>query len=125
MSVKQKLEDEFESQMNLLSNMDVGTDEYAKTVEGVSKIADRLIKIQQLNDEYDLKSREIENAKENRIQEEEQARKKNRIDWTKVIVPTVGAFTMGIITMIWEKTDTLTSSAGKSALRDILPFKIK
>ena len=34
MSVKQKLEDEFESQMNLLSNMDVGTDEYAKTVEG-------------------------------------------------------------------------------------------
>lgn len=125
MSVKQKLEDEFESQMNLLSNMDVGTDEYAKTVEGVSKIADRLIKIQQLNDEYDLKSREIENAKENRIQEEEQARKKNRIDWGKVIVPTVGAFTMGIITMIWEKTDTLTSSAGKSALRDILPFKIK
>lgn len=125
MSVKQKLEDEFESQMNLLSNMNVGTDEYAKTVEGVSKIADRLIKIQQLNDEYDLKSREIENAKENRIQEEEQARKKNRIDWVKVIVPTVGAFTMGIITMIWEKTDTLTSSAGKSALRDILPFKIK
>lgn len=125
MSVKQKLEDEFESQMNLLSNMDVGTDEYAKTVEGVSKIADRLIKIQQLNDEYDLKSREIENAKENRIQEEEQARKKNRIDWGKVIVPTVGAFTMGIITMIWEKTDTLTSSAGKSALRDILPFKVK
>lgn len=125
MSVKQKLEDEFESQMNLLSNMDVGTDEYAKTVEGVSKIADRLIKIQQLNDEYDLKSREIENAKENRIQEEEQARKKNQIDWAKVIVPTVGAFTMGIITMIWEKTDTLTSSAGKSALRDILPFKVK
>lgn len=125
MSVKQKLEDEFESQMNLLSNMDVGTDEYAKTVEGVSKIADRLIKIQQLNDEYDLKSREIENAKENRIQEEEQARKKNRIDWGKVIVPTVGAFTMGIVTMVWEKTDTLTSSAGKSALRDILPFKVK
>ena len=125
MSVKQKLEDEFESQMNLLSNMDVGTDEYAKTVEGVSKIADRLIKIQQLNDEYDLKSREIENAKKNRIQEEEQARKKNRIDCGKEIVPTVGAFTMGIITMIWEKTDTLTSSAGKSALRDILPFKIK
>ena len=125
MSVKQKLEDEFESQMNLLSNMNVGTDEYVKTVEGVSKIADRLIKIQQLNDEYDLKSREIENAKENRIQEEEQARKKNRIEWAKVITPTVGAFTMGIITMIWEKTDTLTLSAGKSALRDILPFKIK
>lgn len=125
MSVKQKLEDEFESQMNLLSNMDVGTDEYVKTVEGVSKIADRLIKIQQLNDEYDLKRIEIENAKENHIQEEEQARKKNRIDWAKVIVPTVGAFTMGIITMIWEKTDTLTTSAGKSALRDILPFKVK
>lgn len=125
MSVKQKLEDEFESQMNLLSDMDVGTDEYAKTVEGISKIADRLIKIQQLNDEYDLKSREIENAKKNRIQEEEQVRKKNRIDWAKVIIPTVGAFTMGIITMIWEKTDTLTSSAGKSALRDILPFKVK
>lgn len=125
MSVRQKLEEEFEDQMNQLNEMELGSESYTKTVEGVTKLADRLIVIQKNNDEYELKSREIEEAKEAREQELLQAKKRNRIDWAKVIVPTAGAFTMGIITMIWEKTDTLTSSAGKSALRDILPFRIK
>ena len=125
MSVRQKLEEEFEDQMNQLNEMELGSESYTKTVEGVTKLADRLIAIQKNNDEYELKSREIEAEKEAREQEALQAKKRNRIDWAKVIVPTAGAFTMGIITMIWEKTDTLTSSAGKSALRDILPFRIK
>lgn len=125
MSVRQKLEEEFEDQMNQLNEMELGSESYTKTVEGVTKLADRLIAIQKNNDEYELRSREIEEAKEAREQELLQAKKRNRIDWAKVIAPTAGAFTMGIITMIWEKTDTLTSSAGKSALRDILPFRIK
>ena len=125
MSVRQKLEEEFEDQMNQLNEMELGSESYTKTVEGVTKLADRLIAIQKNNDEYELKSREIDAEKEAREQEALQAKKRNQIDWAKVIVPTAGAFTMGIITMIWEKTDTLTSSAGKSALRDILPFRIK
>lgn len=64
-----------------------------------------------------LKLQEIEtNAKDQK--------RRNWIDVAKVVVPVVGAFTMGLISMKWEKTDTVTSSAGRSSLRDILKFKI-
>lgn len=64
-----------------------------------------------------LKIHEIEtNAKDQK--------RRNWIDTAKVVVPVAGAFIMGLISMKWEKTDTLTSSAGRSSLRDILKFKI-
>ena len=48
-----------------------------------------------------LKLQEIEtNAKDQK--------RRNWIDIAKVVVPVVGAFTMGLISMKWEKTDTVT-----------------
>lgn len=125
MGVVTKLEDEFNNRMNELSQTDYGTDDFNDLLDGSMKLADRLIQIQKNNDEYDLKSREIEAAKEARAQELEQTKTRNRIDWAKVIVPTVGAFAMGIISMVWEKTDTLTSTTGKTSLRELVSFRLK
>lgn len=125
MGFRTKLEEEFNDEINELGQMAIGSPDYGKVLDGTCKLADRLITIQKQNDEYELRSKEIENAEKARILEEEQTKKRNRIEWAKVIVPTVGAFTMGVISMIWEKTDVLTSSTGKSALRDILSFRVK
>lgn len=125
MGFRTKLEEEFNDEINELGQMVIGSQDYEKALDGTCKLADRLITIQKQNDEYELRSKEIENAEKARILEEEQTKKRNRIEWAKVIVPTVGAFTMGVISMIWEKTDVLTSSTGKSALRDILSFRVK
>lgn len=48
---------------------------------------------------------------------------KNRNEIIRIGVPTVAAFVMGVISMVWEKTDVLTSTAGKSALRDLFKFR--
>lgn len=123
MNVKQKLKDEFESQMDLLHKMDVGTNEYKLTVDGVTKLADRIIVIEKNERDAELKEYQLGNEAESINAEIKNNRTRNVVEVIKVGVPVVAAFTMGIISMKWEKLDTLTSSAGKNALRDILRFK--
>lgn len=125
MGVVSKIEAEFDSQIEELGKMELGTDQYVKTVDGTCKLADRLIAIQKNNDEYDLKLRQMEEEKLKREEEALQNKKRNRIEWAKVIVPTVGAAAMGVVTMIWEKFDTMTLTSGKTAFRDILSFRNK
>lgn len=125
MNVRTKLEEEFNDLMNQLNQMDGSEKEYATIRQNATELADRLISIQKMNDEYDLRSRQIKSESDKLEFEQHQQKKRNRIEWARVIIPTVGAATMGIVTMIWEKTDTLTSTPGKNALRDLLSFKLK
>mgnify|MGYP003400142423 FL=1 len=125
MGVRTKLEDEFESLMNELAQVDAGSEAYGKMLDSAMKIADRLNTIQKGNDEYELKHKEIEEKMNARISEENQNRKRNKIEWAKVAIPTTCAALMGIITMIWEKTDTMTLTPGKVSLRDVLSFRLK
>lgn len=74
------------------------------------------IKNDTLTDEYRFKSEQMERDEKNQ-------KKRNLIEIAKIAVPVLGAFTMGLISMKWEKFDTLTSTAGKSSLREILRFK--
>lgn len=123
MNVKQKLKDEFESQMNLLNKMDVGTEQYKLTVDGVTKIADRIIEIEKNERDAELKEYQLGNETDSITAEIKNNRMRNVVEIAKCAVPVAAAFAMGIISMKWEKLDTITSSAGKSALRDILRFK--
>lgn len=125
MSVADYLEKEFTEEMSELENLEMGTDAYTSSINGATKLADRLITIQKNNDEYDTKIREIESNERVRMAEIEQNKDRKKLEWAKVIVPVVGAFSMGIITMIWEKTDTMTLTAGKSSWKDLISFKIK
>lgn len=127
MNLKTKLSEEFESQMTELNNLQVGSDEYKIAVDGVTKLADRIIEIDKMENDFKLKedtlvSNEVLKTKEIEIEKKD---RKNRtvVEVLKVGVPTVAAFAMGIISMKWEKLDTLTSTAGKSSLRDLLRFK--
>lgn len=123
MNVKQKLKDEFDSQMDLLHKMEVGTEEYKLTVDGVTKLADRIIAIEKNERDAELKEYQLGNESDSINAEIKNNRKRNWVEVAKIVVPTTGAFAMGLISMKWEKLDTITSSAGKSALRDILRFK--
>lgn len=125
MNVRTKLEEEFNNLMNQLNQMDGSEKEYATIRQNAMELSDRLISIQKMNDEYDLRSRQIKSESDKLEFEQIQQKKRNKIEWAKVIIPTVSAATMGIVTMIWEKTDTMTFTPGKIALRDICSFKLK
>ena len=123
MSVKQTLKEEFDSQMTLLHKMDVGTEAYKLTVDGVTKLADRIIAIEKNERDAEMREWQLGNETESINAQIKTDRKRNWVEVAKIAVPTIGAFTMGIISMKWEKLDTITSTAGKNALREILRFK--
>ena len=107
---KDLLKDEWMIEKEKLSTMDYETHGEMYKIQ-----TDRVMNLEKLM--TDIDKVEIEtNAKDHK--------RRNWIDTAKVVVPVAGAFIMGLISMKWEKTDTLTSSAGRSSLRDILKFKI-
>lgn len=123
MSVKTKLEEEFESQIKELHKIDVGSEKYKVAVDGVTKIADRIIECEKIDKELDFKNSELAVNSELKSEENRISSNRNMMDIFKTGAPIVAAFTMGLISMKWEKVDVLSSTAGKSVLREVLRFK--
>lgn len=127
MSIKTTLTEEFNDQMKDLHKLEVGTEQYSTAVNGVTKLADKIIDLEKIeiereerikdrDTEIELKSQQIEIDKRDK-------RNQNLVNVVKIAVPTVAGFAMGIISMKWEKLETITSTAGRQALKDIIRFK--
>lgn len=128
-NMKKQLEEVWLEEKATLDVMDFEKqkDAYKLQVNRVSELEKLLVDLEKAELDVDkvaagqdiderIKYRQMEEEKHNQ-------RNKNIIEAAKIGVPVVAAFVMGLISMKWEKEDTLTSSAGKSALRDILKFK--
>lgn len=127
MSIKTTLTEEFNDQMKDLHKLEVGTEQYSTAVNGVTKLADKIIDLEKMeiereerikdrDTEIELKSQQMEIDKRDK-------RNQNLVNVAKFTVPTVVGFAMGIISMKWEKLETITSTAGRQALKDIIRFK--
>lgn len=127
MSIKTTLTEEFNDQMKDLHKLEVGTEQYSTAVNGVTKLADKIIDLEKMeiereerikdrDTEIELKSQQMEIDKRDK-------RNQNLVNVVKIAVPTVAGFAMGIISMKWEKLETITSTAGRQALKDIIRFK--
>lgn len=128
-TIKEQLEETWVEEKEKLSNMDFEEqkDAYKLQANRVGELEKLLVDLDKAELDVDkvaagqdiderIKYRQMEEDKKDRLI-------RNGIEVAKIGVPVVAAFVMGIISMKWEKEDTLTSSAGKSALRDILKFK--
>ncbi len=128
MSVRSNLVEEFESELEELSKMEVGTDTYRATVDGVTKLADRIIEIDKIEkensvnidtqeQEYAIKAQQLKDEKKDRFI-------KNCI--------AIGTFVGGVLvyglafiaSTNFEREGTLTTEGGKSSLRQLLKLKI-
>lgn len=127
MSVRSKLVEEFESELEELGKMEVGNETYKTTVDGVTKLADRIIEIDK---------NEKENSVKIDIQEQEYAikaqqlkdEKKDRFIKNCIAIGTfVGGVLVYSLAFIastnFEREGTLTTEGGKSSLRQLLKLK--
>ena len=134
MSVRSNLVEEFESELEELSKMEVGTDTYRATVEIADslkkskEVADRIIEIDKIEkensvnidtqeQEYAIKAQQLKDEKKDRFI-------KNCI--------AIGTFVGGVLvyglafiaSTNFEREGTLTTEGGKSSLRQLLKLKI-
>ena len=100
---------------------------YRLQVDRVNQLERQLTELERTEIELEEKaaSRYIEEQLErDKMEEERKANKsRNRIEVAKLAAPLSVAFVMGIVSMVFEKTDIVSSTAGKNSLRDLINFK--
>lgn len=126
MSVKNDLVKEFESEVKALGKMELGSEEYESVINGVAKLADRIIEIEKSEQEASFKN--ISHMNENEIKEAQLAAEKrdriirNAIEFVKV----VGGFGLAawafVASMNFEREGTISTEGGRSSLRQMLKF---
>ena len=127
MSVKTLIVEEIQDEIKELNKMEVGSDTYKTTVDGVTKLADRFIEIEKLeidrefkasNQSIDenLKLAEMENEKKDRLI-------KNCLTGLSIITG-VGLTVWGTVKSLkFEEEGTVTTIVGRGFINKLLPKK--
>ena len=92
MELEDLLEEEVRSQLEGLKDIEMGTDEYKATVDGVVKLADRVIKIKELDydasDKIDARETEVAIKKQQMKEEKNDRIIRNGIAIAGIVIPT-------------------------------------
>lgn len=128
MSVRSNLVEEFESELEELSKMEVGTDTYRATVDGVTKLADRIIEIDKIEKDNSVK---IDTQEQEYAIKAQQLKDEKKDRFIKNCIA-IGTFVGGVLvyglafiaSTNFEREGTLTTEGGKSSLRQLLKLKI-
>lgn len=99
----EEIQDEFES----LKQIEIGTDEYKATVDGLAKLMDRAIEIDKFNSESEDKARQMEEDNKDRMV-------RNSIAVASIVIPTFVTVWGTIKTLKFEEVGTVTTNAGRS-----------
>lgn len=123
MKIKETLYKEIEDELQALNEIEVGTDEYKSSVDGVTKLLDRAIEIEK--HEAEMKEREVERiAKNIQVAEEQKDRVvKNYISAGGVVLPLLVTIWGTLKSFKFEKDGTVTTIMGRGFINKLLPKK--
>lgn len=127
MIIEKLLHEEIENEFKDLVNLKRGSDEYKTTVDGLTKLVDRAIKIDELNidEQNKIDSRETEaNLKQQQIDNERKDQKvRNGISIAGIVIPVAVTIWGTIKTLKFEQEGTITTNAGREFMKRIFSRK--
>ena len=129
MSVKNLLREEITDEIGHLSKMEVGSEDYEKTVNGLTKLVDRLNEMEKIEmektnsnveneckiEEQDLKRQQLEDDKKDRLI-------RNGLTGVSVIGGLAVTVWGTLKTFKFEETGTITSQAGRQFINKAINF---
>lgn len=129
MGVKNLLREEITDEIGHLSKMQVGSEEYEKTVNGLTKLVDRLNEMEKVEmektnsnveneckiEEQDLKRQQLEDEKKDRLI-------RNGLTGVSVIGGLAVTVWGTLKTFKFEETGTITSQAGRQFINKAINF---
>lgn len=112
-NVQELLSKEIKSEFEGLEDIEIGTDEYKTTVDGLTKLVDRTIELEKIQKEHERQVQQLAEEKKDHFV-------KNCI--------TAGTAVLGIGLTVWgtiystnfEKEDSVTTTAGREFFRKLL-----
>lgn len=128
MKIETLYQDEIRNEVEEIGKMTLGGEEYKATVEGATKLTDRLIKLEEIKLEYEKLSVELQ-----KVELEEQKAKDERHDRKVKNGIVIGTSLLGAGITIWanvkgyifEEKGTITTKEGNKALDRALNFFFK
>ena len=117
------LHEEIESEFKELKKLEAGSEKYKVAVDGLTKLVDRAIEIDKLNDSAEDR-REARDAdmeiKQQQLHEDAKDRKvRNGIAVAGIIIPTAVTIWGTLKSLKFEETGTITTNAGRNFISRI------
>ena len=123
MRIETKLHEEIQDELKGLKQIELGTDKYRATVDGLTKLMDRAIEINKLDsDREDKLGQQVVEMefKTQQLEEDIKDRKtRNRIAIAGLVVPTVVTIWGTLKTLKFEESGTVTTNAGRNFINRI------
>ncbi len=127
MNIERLLRKEIVDELEMLSKIQIGSEDYKSAVDGLTELMDRAIEMEKFDREMDEKIKSREDEKYLRIQElyENQKNRKlsNYIAIGGLVVPAILTVWGTIKTINFEKEGTITTIMGRGFINKLLPKK--
>lgn len=119
MDIETILRDEIKDEFDELGKIQIGSDEYETTVDGLTKLMDRAIEIDKINTDAEMKEAEAE-FKSKQMDDERKDRKvRNGIAIAGIVIPTTITIWGTLKTLKFEEVGTVTTIAGRNFMNQI------
>ena len=127
MLFERSLREEIHSEIEELRKMELGTDEYKTSVDGVTKLIDRVIEMEkiEIDNENKAEERKMEESLKLKQMKEERTDRwvKNGIAVGTIVVSTAVTIWGTIKSFEFEKEGTITTSIGRGFISKLIPKK--
>ena len=127
MSIEALLHDEIETEFEALRSVELGSDKYKTTVDGLTKLMDRAIEISKFDTERSYKAKVQENEellKKQQLKDERKDRLvKNLIGVGGVVLPLIVTIWGTKVSLKFEEEGTFTTIMGRGFVNKLLPKK--
>lgn len=127
MNIEKQLHVEIANEFESLSKMELGTDEYRNTVDGITKLVDRAIEMERLNVDIHEKELVRESDTDLRLKAMDDERfdrvVKNCLTAAGILIPTAVTIWGTLKSIEFEKEGTITTIMGRGFIQKLLPKK--
>lgn len=123
MNIENKLHEELVAEFEELSGMEVGSDQYKTTVDGIAKLMDKAIEMERLDQEDKDKTETRDREYELKLKQMAEDRKDRLVKNGLTAASIFGGFVLTVWGALkswkFEETGTVTSSAGRKFINNL------
>ena len=130
MGIKNILREELEKEIKELSHMQVGTEQYKITVDGITRLSDKIIELEKLESENAAKDFEnVVRTEEQELKREQlKSEKRDRVVKNVIAVGSavlsVAVYALAFIASTnFERDGSFTTEGGKNSIRQLLKLR--
>lgn len=131
MGIKNILRDEIEKELKELSRMQIGTEQYKITVDGITRLSDRIIELEKLESENAVKDfenivrTEEQDLKREQLKSEKRDRAIKNVITVGTAVLSVAVYALAFIASTnFEREGSFTTEGGKNSIRQLLKLRV-